>query len=259
MKTDMYEMVLEALLRIKHQLNIVVIGANDGKINDPIYDFVMEMSGRTKILFIEPNKALLPYLQDNYSLHPSYQIANCAIGKEGILALYVIKKEWWDRFSPDYAKGWPSYRAATGITSSVKSHLEKALLLVNINPDDALEVINVPSKELKTLLVEIQWPIPIDVLQIDTEGCDDLVIYASNIEYTKPKIIYFENHHMPQDRIELLLQYLSKNNYKTHTIGPNSLSIYSRFDISGISLNIIIFVFRIMRKLTVITKRLITR
>ena len=51
-----YQVALRTLIEIKHQLNIVVVGANDGKTNDPIYDFVMRRSGATNILLIEPNK-----------------------------------------------------------------------------------------------------------------------------------------------------------------------------------------------------------
>ena len=256
-KINMYHTALRALIGIKHRLNIVIVGANDGKINDPIYNFAMRMSGRTNILLIEPNKALLPYLQNNYSPHPSYQIANYAIGKEGMLTLYAIKKECWNRFRPAYAKGWPSYRAATGITSSIKSHLEKALVRENMNPDDMIDILNIPSKQLKTLLVELKWPSPIDVLQIDAEGCDDLVIHASNLEYTKPKILYFENDNIPQERMESLLIYLSKHHYKTYKIGRNSLSVGSSIDLTCISLNGIILIFRVIRKLAVVMKGLI--
>jgi FkbM family methyltransferase len=244
MTMKMYHTLLKALIGIKRRLNIVIVGANDGKINDPIYNFAMRMSGGTNVLLIEPNKALLPYLQDNYSPHPSHQIANCAIGKEGTLTLYAIKEEWWDRFQPAYGKKWPSYRAATGITSSIKSHVERALVNENLNPDDAIDILNVPSKELKTVLVELKWPSPIDVLQIDAEGCDDLVIYASDLDYTRPKLIYFENHNMPQDRMESLLGYLSEHHYKTYKIGRDSLSIDSRIEPTCIYLNGIALILR---------------
>ncbi len=252
MTINIYDMALRALIGIKRRLNIVIVGANDGKVNDPIYNFAMRMSGRTNILLIEPNKALLPYLQANYSSHPSHQIANCAIGKEGILTLYVIKPEWWARFQPAYAKGWPSYRAATGITSSIKAHLEKALVRENLNPDDAIDILNTPSKELKSLLVELKWLSPIDVLQIDAEGCDDLVIYTSNLEYTQPQLIYFENHNIPQDRMESLVKYLSIHHYRTYKMGGDSLAVRNRINPICISLNGIVLILHVLRKLAVV-------
>lgn len=256
-----YQVALRTLIKIKHQLNIVVVGANDGKISDPIYNFAMSRSGTTNILLIEPNKPLLPYLQSNYSSHPSHQIANCAIGKEGTLTLYAVKQEVWDLFQPDYSKGWPSYRAATGITSAIKSHLEEALARQNLDPDSAIDILNIPAKELKTLLEDLKWPTPIDILQIDAEGYDDVVIYNSNLSYTRPKLIYFENHNMPEEKGKALKNYLSKRRYSAYNLGGDTLAVDNRINPTCISLNLtmsihsgIEVIFRVIEKLSVVMK-----
>jgi FkbM family methyltransferase len=230
MTTNLYSIALKVLIEIKPNLSIVVVGANDGRVNDPIYEFAMEMSSKTSILLIEPNKFLLPHLQKSYSSHPSHQIANCAIGQEGVLTLYAVKANWFDHFQPAYAKGWPQYRAATGITSANKEHVEKALRREGINPDDAIESLDVPCQQLNSLLAALSWPTTIDVLQIDAEGYDDAVIQASNIQSTRPKLIYFENHNIPEERMEALVNHLSNQNYQTHKIGGDSLAIDSRID-----------------------------
>jgi FkbM family methyltransferase len=230
MTTNLYSIALKVLIEIKPNLSIVVVGANDGRVNDPIYEFAMEMSSKTSMLLIEPNKFLLPHLQKSYSSHPSHQIANCAIGQEGVLTLYAVKANWFDRFQPAYAKGWPQYRAATGITSANKEHVEKALRREGINPDDAIESLDVPCQQLSSLLAALSWPTTIDVLQIDAEGYDDAVIQASNIQSTRPKLIYFENHNIPEERMETLVNHLSSQNYQTHKIGGDSLAIDSRID-----------------------------
>lgn len=260
MKTyNKYHEALSMLIKIKHKLNIVIVGANDGKTNDPIYNFVMRKSNATNILLIEPNKPLLPYLKSNYSSHPSHQIANCAIGKEGMLTLYAVKQETWDHFQPAYANGWPRYRAATGITSAIKSHVEKALMDQNLNPDLAIDTLNVPAKELKTLLEDLKWPTPIDVLQIDAEGYDDIVIYNSNLNYTRPKLIYFESHNMPKEKSNSLEYYLSKQKYKTYRVGKDSLAIENRSNPICLLLKLQVFfhnctelIFRATRKVSMI-------
>jgi FkbM family methyltransferase len=237
MTTNLYSVALKALVEIQHNLNIVVVGANDGRVNDPIYEFAMRMSSKTNMLLIEPNKFLLPHLQKSYSSHPSYQIANCAIGQEGMLTLYAVKSNWFDRFQPAYAKGWPLYRAATGITSANKEHVEKALLFEGINPDDAIESINVPCQQLSPLLAALNWSSTIDVLQVDAEGCDDSVIHAANIQSTMPKLIYFENRNIPEDRMNALVSYLSSQHYRTHKMGGDSLAVDSRINILSGSVN----------------------
>ena len=230
MTTNLYSIALNVLIEIKHKLNIVVVGANDGRVNDPIYEFAMGMSSKTNMLLIEPNKFLLPHLQKSYSSHPSHQIANCAIGQEGILTLYAVKANWFDHFQPAYAKGWPQYRAATGITSANKEHVEKALLREGINPDDAIESLNVSCQQLSPLLAALNWPTAIDVLQIDAEGHDDFVIHAANIQSTEPKLIYFENHNIPEERMNALVNYLSSQHYQTYKMGGDSLAVDSRIN-----------------------------
>ncbi|MCG5497539.1 FkbM family methyltransferase [Ectothiorhodospira variabilis] len=250
-----YEVALRSLIAIKRKINIVAVGANDGKTNDPIYDFVMSRASATNILLIEPNKLLIPHLKSNYSSHPSHQIANCAIGREGTLTLYAVKREFWDLFQPFYAKGWPSYRAATGITSAIKSHLEKALTDQDIDPDSAIDVLNIPAKELKTLLQELNWPTPIDVLQIDAEGYDDVVIFNSNLCDTRPKLIYFESHNLPEEDYKALIHYLTERRYKAHKLGRDTLAIDSQVNTTCILLNLTIYLHSSVRSICKILKK----
>jgi FkbM family methyltransferase len=230
MNTNPYLDALQALLENQAHLNIVVVGANDGRFNDPIYEFAIEKRAQTQILLIEPNKFLLPYLEANYSQHPSHQIANCAIGEGGDLILYAVKQEWFSHFQPAYAKGWPPYRAATGITSANREHVQVALQRESLNPDEAIETLTVPCKQLAGLLAEIAWPLSIDVLQIDAEGYDDLVIHAASLQHTTPKLIYFENHNIPTDRLDLLQKHLTQLNYQVHQINGDSLAIHAQID-----------------------------
>ena len=215
------------ILASVRDLNIVVVGANDGKANDPIYGFTMKKKRETKILLIEPNQQLLPYLEDNYSEHPSHKIANCAIGEEGQLVLYSLKREFWKDFNPKYAKEWPSYRAATGITSALKSEVEDALVRQNIDPGIAIVGIQVTAKRLGRVLEELNWPTPIDILQIDAEGYDDMVLRNSNLTSTKPTLIYFETHKMPDEKVKSLKHYLFRRKYRVYVVGGNSFAIKS--------------------------------
>lgn len=261
-----YQVALEVLIRIKHQLNIVVVGANDGKTRDPIYNFAMKRSGATKILLVEPNELLLPYLNRNYSSHPSHQIANCAIGEEGTLTLYAIKQEAWESFQPAYAKKWPFHRAATGLTSAFRSHLEKAVKNQGLNPDAAIGTMNIPPKKLKTLLEELKWPVPIHVLQIDAEGYDDVVIYNSNLAYSKPTLIYFESHNMSAEKMGALKQYLVRQKYSTYSLRDDVLAVSRRINPTCILLNFIMIMhsslelmLRVKRKLFGVTRGLVAR
>lgn len=226
-----YECSLLSLLSCIDELKIVQVGANDGSINDPIYKFVRQFHKRTKILLVEPQEYLVPYLNENYSFHPNSFIYNGAIGPKGVLKLYSINKSYWKELNVKYAKDWPEYRAPTGVTSVNRQHvyhwLEKHLNLKNIEIDKVIQENVVPSKELLELLEEMNFNQKIDVLQIDAEGYDDQVIYNSNINETTPKIINFEVKNLPPEKFENLKGYLESRGYVLSCHGGEALAIMS--------------------------------
>jgi len=118
-----YHELIDALE--SENLNIVVVGANDGKNNDPLYDYLATTKRKNTVVLIEPQQQLIPYLQENYRFHPSAHIVNAAIGQEGEMTLYGVKQEYWGRLVVPYAKerGWPDYRAPTGVASGNKAHV----------------------------------------------------------------------------------------------------------------------------------------
>src|SRR5690606_29641816 len=118
------------------------------------------------VVLIEPQQQLIPYLQENYRFHPSAHIVNAAIGQEGEMTLYGVKKEYWGRLDVPYAKerGWPDYRAPTGIASGSKAHVANWLKkhLPEVNADDAIEAFTVNSQSLDRALRSVGVHRPID-------------------------------------------------------------------------------------------------
>lgn len=211
------------------KVKLVVIGANDGKTNDPLYDYMVKNSSQTQVLLIEPQEALIPYLKENYAFHSDAHIVKYAIGDTGYLTLYAVKPEYWSQLNVPYAedRNWPIYRAPTGITSSNSQHvtawLEKHLEIDQVS--DAIVQINVPCKTLYKLMQECGFGQTLDVLQIDTEGFDDYVIYQCDLKIIKPKIIHFENAHLSKNRKKDLYDYLRINNYQVFEIEGDSLAL----------------------------------
>jgi hypothetical protein len=64
-------------------------------------------------------------------------------------------------------------------------------------------------------------------------------------------LIYFENHNIPQARLDSLVKYLAGLDYRTYRMGGDSLSVYSRINPVCITLNgtiaIILLAKRLMR------------
>lgn len=211
-----YDIALRALLKERGTLNIVQVGANDGKINDPVYEFVVENKDATRILLVEPQSELIPFLKENYSDHQSAFVFNGAIGPTEFLSLYRVKPDLWGSFIPRYLEEAPAYRVPSGFASASKQFvLDHATgnFRVNLALEQCIEEIRVPCRVLKDLVSEFPFVADVDLLQIDTEGFDDVTIEACNIDVLKPSIINFEFMHLGEERLSRLLTYLNEAGY----------------------------------------------
>ena len=223
-----YQNAMLALLSLKEHIKIVQVGANDGAINDPIYDFVHRFRDRTRVLLIEPQKNLAGRLQENYMFHRNHTIFTGAIGPKGTLTIYSVKEPFWEHLSVPYAKDWPEFRAPTGRASTDREHVKEWLeryLDDTSKVDEAISVSSVPSIQLAALLNDVGWAEGIDVLQVDAEGADDQVIYNCNLERTRPKIIHFENSHLGEKRYQDLALFLEGLGYEISLQGRDALAI----------------------------------
>ncbi|MBZ0331719.1 glycosyltransferase [Halomonas sp. ANAO-440] len=212
----LFKRLISKALHLSKLVCIVQVGANDGKINDPIYDLVIKNKGKTKIALIEPQVDVIPYLEYNYRAHPQATVFNCAVGEPGTLILFRLKPEYYDVLVRTYLKESPSYRVPTGFSSFDKGHVIKHVrgkLPDNLRIEDAIEAIEVPCVNLEEIASKLDWEDGYDVLQIDTEGMDDAVIYASSIEKFRPKIINFEHVHLSHDSYRELCAYLASLGY----------------------------------------------
>lgn len=181
---------------------------------------------------MEPQKYLIPYLKKNYAFHSKSAIYNGAIGPIGDLKLYSIKKSVWKELDVNYAKNWPEYRAPTGVTSTSKENvrqwLEKHLKRKSkVEIDNQIIENTVQSIDLSNLLSKMEYEQSIDILQIDAEGYDDEIIYHSNIDKLKPKIINFEANLLSLSKLYNLKIYLENQGYILTYQGYDALAILS--------------------------------
>ena len=197
---------------------IVQIGACDGEINDPIYMLVRKQIKSNAIVLIEPQPELIEILKQNYAFHKNARIENVAIGEPGVLILYRLKREYWSAFERTYLKNAPSYRVPSGFVSSNYQHVHRHIegkLPKDISISETIEELRVPSKQLKEVL-EPNNIKNIDILQVDVEGLDDVVLYHSNLDLYKPRIIHFEHMHLKTQNKEVLYEFLRKQGYNIY-------------------------------------------
>jgi hypothetical protein len=221
---------LNLLLETRDVISIVQVGANDGRINDPISPFVTANPLRTRLLLIEPQEQLLPMLRETYADHRSATIVQCAIGPMGETTLWQVDQQCWKDFRPYYAvaSDWPDYRAASGITSESRDRVER-LIAKNYSGtlplDDVLTSFVMKSLPLVDVLESSGFGFGVDLLQVDTEGSDDVVIMNCSIEQLRPALINFEIAHLSENRLEAIFSHLRTNGYEISDNGFDALAV----------------------------------
>ena len=212
-----YEALLKTYLESVQAISVVQIGANDGRIGDPIYSFVMENKTATRVLLIEPQPEIIPFLEDNYKTHERVTIFNGAIGSGEVLELFRVRPELWDSYNPPYMKDAPPYRVPSGFTSSSLEHVMRHAsgnFTFEGRLEDCIEKISVPCMNLEKLITSLSWETAFDVLQIDAEGTDDDVIYSSDVPTLRPGIINYERMHLNKAKQERLEAFLVAEGYE---------------------------------------------
>lgn len=223
-----FESCLLLLSGKQKKINILQVGANDGSINDPLFGFVSRNTDRVRIILVEPQEQILPYLEDNYAFQKEKCIFNGAIGSAQELTLYQIRKEFWGNLVVPYATGWPDYRAPTGVTSASYEHVSAWLSRHYFGKTpftDVIEEVSVECLDVISLLKKAQLFETLDVLQVDAEGYDDEVIYASNIDKLRPSIINFELANLSAEKAEDLKKFLCEYGYTLSRHGIDGLAI----------------------------------
>lgn len=208
---------------------IAVVGANDGKIGDPLFDLVENYIHKSvHLILIEPQKILIDLILKNYEFVENKRVFNVAIGDEPTLKMYQVKRQFWETAVSGKKKERPAYSAPTGVTSMQRQHVvewAQKHVKSDLAMDEVIEEFEVDGYHMSQLLIANALSPEIDVLQIDAEGEDDSVIYCCDLELTKPAIIYFESMNLTPERLDRLVNYLQGLNYEVFELEKDSLAI----------------------------------
>jgi hypothetical protein len=92
------------------------------------------------------------------------------------------------------------------------------------NPAEHLVATEIEARPLSNWLAHVQRPARIDVLQVDTEGVDDQVIYQADLATTQPVVIYFESKNLSPAKLDALHAHLRQHGYRWRVILGNTLA-----------------------------------
>jgi FkbM family methyltransferase len=175
---------------------ILQIGANDGLMDDPIHEVVVEL--KLPALLVEPLPDMFEQLKRNYEGHPDIRFENCAIGgRGGIADLYRVKGD--ATHLPFWARGLASFN--------------EAVILKNGIPKKYFEKVSVPVLTIRQLLSKHDDIRRFLVLQVDVEGHDFIVVKSAVEAGLLPPIINYEHQHLSLSDQFACRELLSVNGY----------------------------------------------
>ena len=175
-----FESFLYRHLAVHKSLSFIQIGANDGKMNDPIYQFNVDNKSVVDGYVLEPLPDMFKKLMENYKSCPNVKPINLAIhATETEMILHRVKPGL-ESEAPQFAQGVASFDEAhwkkTGVVPSaefIEQVKVKCVSWINfIKSNDIDEV---------------------DLLLIDTEGYDYEILMSIDFKTLQPKMIRFEH------------------------------------------------------------------
>ncbi len=165
---------------------IIQIGANDGKTDDPLYQYVQK-NENWQLLFVEPVGYLFDRLKKNYGSQERFEFENVGINSDGSpQPFYTIKK------SEIYKENGLSEKF-NQIGSFDKAHVVNlgGQLLGKDRVHAFIEEVQVSCLTLKQLLIRNNIK-ELDALLIDAEGYDWEILKQLDLKLYQPRIIFFE-------------------------------------------------------------------
>lgn len=178
----------QRISQFKDEIFFIEIGSNDGKMFDPVYDFVM--AGTWSGIMVEPVGCYFRQLKENYRNSPNLIFENIAISeKEEVRTFYRI--EDGHDFLPKWTHGLGSFYQDVLLSHErVVPGLRKYMIEQNVE-----------CVSFSTLL-DRNAVATVDVLVIDTEGFDYQVVKQVDFDRIQPHIIVYEHKHLSRpDRL----------------------------------------------------------
>ena len=184
--------------------NLIQIGANDGENFDELSYFIKRF--KTESILVEPIYEHIQKLKETYSSHTNIKLENVAIFEEEEKKyLFSVKKEFREIYG-NHAKAISSFTSNHLLKHGIKKkHIEK---------------IEVKSISINQLLEKYKIN-KVDLFYCDAEGYDGNIVLGLLKSKIECKIIIFEYIHVEKKKLEDVLNFLKKENFKYFSVKEN--------------------------------------
>lgn len=203
-----FESFMYRHLEVHKKLTFLQIGANDGVMNDPIFQFNMKNKASVSGFVLEPLPDIYEKLVENYRLCESVKPFNLGVhATESEMILHRVK--------PSRIAEVPEF--ARGVASFDKHHWKKTSLIPS---DDYMEEVRVHCVSFSEF-VRSNRITSLDLLLLDTEGYDYEILMSVDFTQISPRMIRFEHGIrdgvMSRERFMLICSHLNSFGYQIIT------------------------------------------
>jgi FkbM family methyltransferase len=194
--------------------SFVSIGANDGRKNDPVAEFIRRY-GWTGIM-VEPLVANFQRLQDNYADIPNISFEQVGIsdtaGDSVFYCLGDIRSE-----EPDWYDQVGSFHRETFLNNIA---VEPSLLHREVR-----EVIRTVTFDM---LMQQYRMTSVDLLMIDAEGYDGRILSSIDLDRYHPLVVVFEQEWLTSYEMKKLRSMLASSGYRRFDCGVDCIAVRMR-------------------------------
>jgi FkbM family methyltransferase len=201
-----YDMVIEQILKAYPESTFVVIGANDGVSNDPLFKWIN--GANLKGLLVEPLPDVFEKLKATHAANKNVRFANYAITPDAqTLPFYRLRKDYGKHARFELKKACFDDRLSSFSIPCILKHVGYD------GPwEDIIEKIDIPCTTFDALCREFAIP-QVDILQIDAEGFDSKILLSIDLGKYAPKLICYEHVNLDEKSHTAALEYVVKQDY----------------------------------------------
>jgi FkbM family methyltransferase len=195
------------------RLSYVQVGANDGSLDDPLYEYTKDMD--FDALLIEPSPVYYSALCTRHANSPNVMTLNVGVSsQEGTLKLYQL--------NPEFESSFPWW--APGCASMSREILVASLSKARDVQDEMVQSTEVPVERLDTILTEND-ALDTDILVIDVEGYELNVFDSFSLLEFSPKVIMFEFVHLTDFDVSQIHTHLSSAGYRMFVLESDVIAM----------------------------------
>lgn len=201
-------------------VSFIQIGANDGVVDDPIRNFIVEYPSWSGLMF-EPHPAYFSDLTHLYGERQNITLMNSGISDtNGTFELYHISETERHRF-PAWVRGCASLNEERFV-QTIKDGLKEG---GGLDPKSDIASTTVELKRLDSVLEKL-GKTKTDLIVIDVEGHERSVLSSFDLGELDPKLVVVENNGVDTEFEDEVVSKLSAAGMETFRLGDDLLSFH---------------------------------